>query len=351
MPETAWMPTAFPQYSAPTPPHTGVIPLRPLSIGDIFTGTMAAIRANWPFHAAATAAVMSIVAVISGLHISFISHALRRIAVDTFFYDYDFSVIEEAWRISSQYLVSSSSIAALAGIATFLLTGFLSIGVADSVIGRRTTVSQAWARFRSRILPLLGTSVLIFIFTAALLALAVLLTGATLLGGIAAAIEASDSQALIIVGMIFAFLFIAGLFGFFAFAITVRFVFAPYVCTLEELGPFESIARSWALTKGAFWRVFGRYLLLNIIISAVISALVSALSALVPAVIFFIDSSVFDGILAALSALLAAVAVPVQVAFATLMYTDERIRRENFATTLYQATGTATTWQQQNPSQ
>ena len=53
-------------------------------------------------------------------------------------------------------------------------------------------------------------------------------------------------------------------------------------CVVERLGPFRSLARSRALTKGRRWRILG-LLLLTLIIGRIVSAVLDAILGLGPA--------------------------------------------------------------------
>jgi len=58
--------------------------------------------------------------------------------------------------------------------------------------------------------------------------------------------------------------------------LSVKLLYVVPVITIEELGPIASLKRSWALTKGAFWRTLGYYLLASLAISA-LSSMVSGI--------------------------------------------------------------------------
>lgn len=56
-------------------------------------------------------------------------------------------------------------------------------------------------------------------------------------------------------------------FGFFLFIVPgvilmVRYIFAPFIMMSENLTVTDSLRRSWAITKGHFWAILGRGLLL-----------------------------------------------------------------------------------------
>jgi hypothetical protein len=46
----------------------------------------------------------------------------------------------------------------------------------------------------------------------------------------------------------------------------VRLMFAPVALVSEELGPWESLHRSWTLTHGHFWRIIGIFIVLLMIV-------------------------------------------------------------------------------------
>ena len=114
--------------------------------------------------------------------------------------------------------------------------------------------------------------------------------------------------------------------------LTVKFAFTSSAVVLEGLGPVDAIKRSWSLSKGSFWRILGRIWLIGIVtglISAVLGGIVGAIlgvgAAAADSVGLLVAFSAF------LSALLSAVVIPVQSSFYTLMYLDERMRKENLA--------------------
>jgi hypothetical protein len=109
------------------------------------------------------------------------------------------------------------------------------------------------------------------------------------------------------------------------------------VVVLERRNPFAALGRSWRLVYGSYWRIFGRFLLMIIVVAVlfVISALfVSAVTGLGitllrahgklpgnPGLLWLITITVFTLALVALVA-------PIWLAFICLLYTDVRMRRE-----------------------
>lgn len=335
---SGWTPSACPETDESEP--SGIIPLRPLTIADIFSGTLNAIRANPLLHLGLTACVMALVGAAAGIQVAGLSRALR--------------LVERAFVVSTGadplwglrgVLIPSLSFSALALVlsvlASVLLTGMLSLAVADSVVGRRPTARETWKRLRPRFAPLLGTTLLISMLSVAFIAVmtAVILM---IVFGLLALVPEMESSLFIWVIMLVLMCLIVIVVTFAALvALTVRLVFAPIVCVLEERGPVESISRSWALTGGAFGRLLGRYLLMVLVVNTLVGVVVGAFTGVTTTVMMLLNSPVFDGAATGLTVMLAGIAVPVQVACAVLMYTDERMRTEGLAPALAAARASA----------
>ncbi|MFZ0529663.1 MAG: glycerophosphoryl diester phosphodiesterase membrane domain-containing protein [Propionicimonas sp.] len=111
---------------------------------------------------------------------------------------------------------------------------------------------------------------------------------------------------------------------------------------IEQLGGIEGLKRSWRLTRGAFWRTLGYYLVASVAVAAVSSA-VSMISqiGLLPHSAGLNDSSSPDQVLAGLAGLIPflalslvlqvavqLVAVPFQQTYVTYMFLDQVRRSE-----------------------
>lgn len=333
-----WTPSASPE--AGEPESSGIIPLRPLSIADIFSGTLNAIRANPLLHLGLTACVMALVGAATGIQVAGVSRTLR--------------LVEHAFVVSSGAdllgglsgaLVPSLSFFALTLIlsilASVLLTGMLSLAVADAVIGRRPTARETWDRLRPRLAPLLGTTLLICLLSFAFVALMTVLILTAVFGVLALAPEFEGSVFAWMIMLALVCLVIIAVSFAALVALAVRLFFAPIACVLEERGPVESISRSWALTRGAFARLLGRYLLMILVVNTLVGVLVGAVTGVMTSIMMLLNSPVFDGAASGLTVVLAGIAIPVQVACTVLMYTDERMRTEGLAPVLAAARASA----------
>jgi hypothetical protein len=108
--------------------------------------------------------------------------------------------------------------------------------------------------------------------------------------------------------------------------VLVRTTVAAQAIVIERVGGRQGLRRSWALTRGFFWRIVGIMLLL-----AILQAIVGAVLSL--PVVAVASSASFDVrqmISQAVSAVSAIFITPVTLITLTLLYYDLRIRREGF---------------------
>jgi hypothetical protein len=111
--------------------------------------------------------------------------------------------------------------------------------------------------------------------------------------------------------------------------LAVRWVVAVPALLAENIGPVHALSRSWTLTRGSWWRLFGTLLiiyLLQIAVSGALGAVGFPISILIPFVPPIVRGSVFLTI----SALANAVTLPVVYLGIVLLYFDLRIRQEGF---------------------
>ena len=121
----------------------------------------------------------------------------------------------------------------------------------------------------------------------------------------------------------------------------IKLLFAPMCAVLEEIGPVASLKRSWSLVKGEFWPTLGRFLLMNLIIGF-IGGFIGFVIGLIGGLVAFAatsDPSSPVGLAISMFFVMlgSGLLLPFSASFETLMYTDLRIRKENFAAVLAQA--------------
>jgi hypothetical protein len=229
--------------------------------------------------------------------------------------------------VTSEALLGSSLSANLANLVSVLVsvvvqivaTGLFTVLVGAAVLGVGMDAAQAWARTRPVFWRLVGLTLL---STLATVGLAV--------AGIAVGV---------VIGVVGGPLGIAVgiLIGLAALAATVwvyvNLVLSPAALVLERATVIGAWRRSFALTRGSFWRIFGIFLVTQVIASLVASVLV------VPLALVGTLASVASGdpealpwpllVTTALGQLVSGiVTLPFVAGVTALLYVDRRIRRE-----------------------
>ncbi len=249
-----WQPSyaPAPPYGAPQPPvrgpwAPGIIPLRPLSLSDIFNGAALYIRAN-PGATLGLTAVVVVTAQIISLAAFFgpLAAASRlRTAPPDQLTGGDVA----AW-------VMSGGLAGLVGWLTgILLTGMLTVVVGRAVFGGSIGAGEAWARIRGRLPALLG---LVAIEAAGLILLG---GGVGMIIGVTAA--AGNVGAAVLLGFPLALASIAGV-----LYVYVALTFAPVLIVLERMPVIAAMTRSFALVRNSFWRILGVRMLTWLVVIA-----------------------------------------------------------------------------------
>jgi glycerophosphoryl diester phosphodiesterase family protein len=328
-----------PGYGQPGPggwnaaPAPGGVPLRPLALGDILNGAVTLARRN----PAATFGLAAIVATISGVVTTVVNDVYsRRIAADE-------ATLRNGQALPPQQV--SHAIGALFGslvpillvsallalVLNAALTGMLSAVIGRGVLGRTTPLGAVWRA--GRIGPVLGATLLIF-----LLAIGVVVPLVVVVFVLALLHLAPVAVLLAVLGSIGAIVLEALLW--------IRLSLTLPAVVLERLSPVTAIKRSWQLTHGSFWRLFGILALTGIIV---------AVATYVLTIPFAILGSVAGGgslgifgtaattsatalIITAIGSILAAtVTRPISAGVNVLLYVDLRMRREGLDLTLRNA--------------
>jgi hypothetical protein len=109
----------------------------------------------------------------------------------------------------------------------------------------------------------------------------------------------------------------------------VRWVAAIAVVLAEGTGPIRALDRSWTLTRGNFWRLFG-ILLVMYLLQSVVSGALGVFALPVAVLVPFVPAVLRGAILLTVEALAGAVVQPVIYLTVVLLYFDLRVRREDF---------------------
>ncbi|QHO71252.1 hypothetical protein BHD05_15255 [Marisediminicola antarctica] len=225
-------------------------------------------------------------------------------------------------------LLSSLVPLALSLVATAVMQGIIVLEVARQSLGEKLRFRQLWALARGRILALVGYSLALT---------AVLLMAVAIVIGLVAGLSVLGSAGAL-AGVALALLLGAALVVLGAW-ISTKLAFVPSILMLERLSVRESVARSWRLSTGAFWKILGILLLVAVIlnvVSSIAGAPLQFVAVLLPALVaptgdetaiiaLFVAVTVVSLVL---TIVVSAVILVVQSATTALLYLDQRIRKE-----------------------
>lgn len=310
-----------PQQFRPMAAKPGVIPLRPLALGDIFGGAVATVRGN-PAATLGLSLIVNVIVAIPGLLVAL------WLKGEVFPDGFDFSESETGG--GSPDLLKFDLITPVAQIfstiGSIVLAGMLIIVIADAVLGRRISMGETWSRLRPRLWPLLGLTGLLLL--AALLAVGVVAGVVALAAVTAGAVLAVVLGVLLGLALVVGFIFVA-----------VRTSLASPALVLEGCGPIAALRRSWGLSRGSFWRLFGMRLLAQLAVG-VIAGVVA-----LPGTLLQVGGYGTDGLTSMLlllfgqlwAAAVQAAVAPFTTGVTGLLYIDQRMRREGLDVALMSA--------------
>ncbi|MEV2273965.1 glycerophosphoryl diester phosphodiesterase membrane domain-containing protein [Nocardiopsis sp. NPDC049922] len=327
-----------PTAGRPVAPRPGVVPLRPMTVGDLFNGAFALIRNNPKTTVGLSMIVVAVTSVVSVIGFGG-TMADYGVFVDQAFNDPTAIDPDDPMPLSVWSVVATYSGALLSQAGIVLVTGLLTAVVGLAVLGRRLTPGQAWAAVRDRmwaVVRLALTQLLIF-FGLTFTVLAVTVVGVVVGVAVMASASVELGIAILVLGLA------AGLASFAVFLwIAVRIQFAMPVVVLERVGVFAALARSWNLTRGSWWRVFGVILLTMLLVQVIGGLLTAPFSgtAAVLVVVFPLEAwmpVVSGAIVYVGTVVISAITTPFTVGVTTLLYIDLRMRREGLDLRLHEA--------------
>ena len=307
----------------------GIVPLRPLSVGEVLDGSFSTIRKH-PRIVFGFAAVLAVAAALIrlgvGLALNNVPGTFGSTSFSTNSTDSSGDNLHSTGLSATGYLVSL----VVNALCVALLAGIVTGVVGKAVIGQPADGREILRSIRKRWFGLLMVSILaeILPFTPFVLVILGILLGLVSPGlGVAGGVLGGIA-AVVLGGLLWG-----------------RLAVAVPIFILERRGPGASIARSWRLVRGAFWRTWGLRALVTIIVSI-------ASSVLSLPVYFVIFASALNGhtpstaslvLLVIASAGVWMLTQPLIAAALTLIYVDRRMRAEGLDLQLTQAARAAAT--------
>ncbi|MFI9273567.1 hypothetical protein ACIGXM_23040 [Kitasatospora sp. NPDC052896] len=321
-PQTGWGPQPVwgpqpgwgqPTWGAPPSPKPGIIPLRPLGVGEILDGAISTVRRHWR----------------TVLGISLVVAVLEQ-TVQT---------LLQWWEPTGPANALTTVSGALFGVvAVLVLTALLTMVVSKAVLGEPVSLAIAWRAARPQLTRLLGLTVLLG-----------LIIGGIVLGGFVPLIVLlavkSPTALSLGVGLPCA---LAGLLA--GLWTAVRLSLATPALMLEKQGVRAALGRSRRLVRGSWWRILG-ISLLGLVITEVLAGIIGLPFTIAAAVL---NSSAFTAfgadpgqglplgflVIIGIGAVIGGtVTFPIQAAVNVLLYVDQRIRREALDLELARAAG------------
>ncbi|MGW7104172.1 hypothetical protein [Streptomyces sp. NPDC054838] len=309
-------------WGPPPAAKPGVIPLRPLGLGEILDGAVSTMRLHWR-------SVLS-VSLVVGVLIEVGNVLINKFALA------DLTTAPATGEDPDRVLRSMGDavIPVLANglvqlVLTILASALLTVIYSRAVIGRPSSVGEAWREARPRLLPLAGLTVLLAV--GAVVLLGVLLLPGLLMKSVGVALLGALVSVPLFVWLWF------------------RFLLASPALMLERAGILTALKRSAKLVNGSWWRIFGITLLTGLI-TAIVSMVIAVPFTILAVLTGVGDLSSFtDGSFAVSWSFLLVngigsvigftIILPITAGVTVLLYIDQRIRREALDLELARAAG------------
>lgn len=310
----------------------GVIPLRPLGVGEILDGAVSTMRTYWRTVLGISLTVAVITQVLVVLLQGLVLNDAGTAALDN-----PNASLDDVTRALGEVMAGSGAVALITLIASVAATALLTTVTSRAVLGKPVTAGEAWRDARPQVLKLFGLICLL-----PLIAAAIILAGATpgilvgifgsTTGGVALGVLGGAAAAVLAVWLM------------------VRFSLASPALMLEKQGITKSMSRSAKLVRGSWWRVFGIQLLATVIANIVASIVVIPFTFIAAAVggngvvgLFNTNGGdvgwaflIISGIGSVIGSM---ITFPITAGVTVLLYIDQRIRREALDLDLARAAG------------
>ncbi|WP_338104134.1 DUF7544 domain-containing protein [Streptomyces barkulensis] len=321
-------------WNQPPAAKPGVIPLRPLGVGEILDGAVSTARAHWRTVLAISLAVAIMIQLAS------------TVATGVWMRDNSgLQALETKAEPTRDELLDAFSgtfstlgVELLASlIGTVIATAMLTVVVSRAVLGRPVSIGEAWRDSRPQLARLLGLTLLV----------GLIVTAAVTLGFLPGILLGAAGSELAGIGI--------GLLGGIAGTVAavwlwVRYCLSAPALMLERQGVLASLRRSAKLVRNSWWRIFGIQLLTVVLVSMIGMIIQLPASFLAPVlggdgIESFMTGGIADItwtylIVIGIGAVLAStVTLPLSAGVTALLYMDQRIRREALDLELARAAG------------
>ncbi|MFJ3515119.1 MULTISPECIES: hypothetical protein [unclassified Streptomyces] len=237
-------------WAPPPPPQPGVIPLHPLGLGDVVSASFATLGRYWKQMAGVMLAVLGacllVMALLAGIAVAAVYDHIEPV------FDPPFGQDPSAEHLTP-FLVAAITLfvllLAVGLLATAVVTALCPAVLHEAVFGRPTTFRAMWRTALQRTPSVLGTLLLTGLIAGSPVLAAVLVWIPVMIVSVS-----GDDPSPGIVLLLPAFVLAAAPVSVW---LGTRLGLAPAVAVMEKAGPVTALRRSAALVKGEWWRIFG----------------------------------------------------------------------------------------------
>ncbi|MFC1429053.1 hypothetical protein ACEZDB_00025 [Streptacidiphilus sp. N1-3] len=309
-------------------PKPGIIPLRPLRVSELLSGSFALVRAYWR----TILPIAATVAVVTQVPTTLIVNAMHRTVTGPSLSSSGDPAADLRKSLDSLLdLIPALGVTELISvIAGTLATAMLILVVSKAVVGRPAPLAEVWQEARPRLLRLFGLTALI-----------ALVVGGVLAASFAPALVAHSADASDGAQAGLTMLVLPG--SAIALWLAISMTLAAPALMLERQGIGSALGRSFRLVRGSWWRIFGITILVSIL-GAIVAGMISIPFTLADAVSQGIGAdsgtSAASLTLSCIGAIVGTtVTLPILTGTTALLYMDQRIRREALDLDLAAAAG------------
>ncbi|MGW0336164.1 glycerophosphoryl diester phosphodiesterase membrane domain-containing protein [Streptomyces sp. NPDC003011] len=310
----------------------GVIPLRPLGVGEILDGAVSTMRTYWR----TVLGISLTVAVLTEIVVILLQGLVLNDTANTEALNDPSATLGELTRALGEAMLGSGVVFLISLVGTVAATALLTTVTSRAVLGKSVTIGEAWRDARPQVLKLSGLILLL-----PLIAVSIVLAGTVPGILLAASGQGTGGAVLAVLGGLGA--------GIVAVWLMVRFSLATPALMLEKQSITKSMSRSAKLVRGSWWRMFGIQLLAGIIANIVAAIVILPFTFLAAAVSGdgiggFLNGTgelgwtflIVSGIGSVIGSM---ITFPITAGVTVLLYVDQRIRREALDLDLARAAG------------
>lgn len=247
----------------------GLIPLHPLTFGALLGKPFAALRHNPKVLFGFAIVVQLIVAIITGAVVgAVLVFTFLRIETLTPSHPDFYPVLWGSIAINALVVIAMGFVSLA---FTAIMQGVVAANIGYAALGEKPSLGRLWRLMRPALWRLVGWSVLQAL--AAFVMIAII--GGIIALGIMAGVGGSGEG--VALAVVFGVVLVLGMIPLWVW-LSTKLLLVPSILVLERPGLREALVRSWRLTRGRFWVIFGVTFLVNAIMSTAVSVVSMPLS-------------------------------------------------------------------------